>query len=260
LSLGALLLVGCASSGGAGPISAGRVENIHQSGYQVHEATEETEGDGLQVSLDHGFISQEAAQDAVMLRWPQLRRCQSAAGAASDFASGAVTLRFAVAPGGQTAAVQVTDTHLGNHEIEECLIAVGRTVTFPRPQGGAEATVDYTLEFKSSGEVAVVDVPADDPRIQAQLGQAAAHCDSPGSEVTATVYVDAGGAVRSTGLASTAPLLDATATCLAQALRRTPLPPRLAPGSALARLTVPLPSTDLIARDVPAPARQTDHR
>jgi hypothetical protein len=249
--MGALLLVGCATRGVSGPTSAGRVEAVRQGGFAVHEAGDEPEGDGLQVSLDHGFISQEAAQDAVMLRWPQLRRCQSAGGAASAFASGAVTLRFMVAPGGQTAAVQVSDSRLGNHEIEECLLAVGRTVTFPRPQGGAEATVDYTMEFQSTGEVPVVDVAAEDPRIQAQLAQAAARCDSPGSEVTATVYIDAAGAVRSSGLASTAPLAEATATCLAQALRHTPLPPRLVAGASLGRVTVPLPSTDLIARDAP---------
>jgi hypothetical protein len=253
LLLGALES-GCASVSSPGASLPGESAALAPSarGYEIHEASEAADTDGLQVSLDHGFISQEAAQEAVMRRWPDLRHCYADAGAATAFAGGRVSLRFSVAPSGATSAVDVVETGLGNFAVERCLIGVGRTVSFPRPQGGAPATVEYSLEFQPSGQVAVVDLPDGelDTSLPALLGQLATRCDGlGGDEVSATVYVDASGTVRSNGLASATPLDPAAAACLSAALSQATLPRASVRGSTLGRARLSLRATDLVARE-----------
>jgi hypothetical protein len=255
------LLAGCASTGTAAESSGSRSGRSATKGYEIHEAAEADENDGsrLQMRQDHGFISQEAAQEALTRRWGDLRRCYSEAGTATAFAGGQVKLRFVVSASGATSEVQVTETELGNFEVERCLVAAGRTIAFPRPRGNAAATVDYSLEFQSTGEVAVIDFPDDaaGSNLSALLGQQlGASCQSlGGEEVFATVYVDTAGTVRSAGLASSASLEDEAAACLARALRLATIPLGGVSGHSLGRLKIALRAADLLARTEPPPPR-----
>jgi hypothetical protein len=254
-----LLPLGCATGGAPGrggthePGSARRT-----SGYEVREAADGEDGDGsrLQLEQDHGFISQEAAQSALARRWADLRNCYHAAGTSAAFAGGRVSLRFVVAASGATSEVQVRETQLGNFDVERCLVDTGRTVAFPAPRGGASTTVDYTLEFRSTGEVAVIDLPDDAvaANLPALLGQQlGTRCPTlGGEEVFATVYVNAGGAVQSAGLAAPTSLDQEAATCLAQALHLATIPLRGLRGGNLGRLTIALRAADLLARTEPA--------
>jgi TonB family protein len=266
LFLVSTVLFGCASASATGPgLGQAAAPARRVSGYSVHEATDSDENDGrLQMQQDHGFISQEAAQEAVMRRWAELRSCYREAGAATAFAGGPVTLRFVVAATGAISDVQVAETRLGNFEVERCLLAASRTVAFPRPRGGAPASVDYTLEFQSTGDVAVIDFPDDavDAKLPGLLGQQlGARCQTlGGDEVFATVYVDAAGTVRSAGLASPASLDGEAASCLARALRKARIPVPAVHGRSLGRLKIALRAADLLARTEPPPAHTRSGR
>jgi TonB family protein len=255
-------VLGCASTAAGGEGMSNPASSRRLSGYSVHEATDAEESDGrIDVQQDHGFISQEAAQDAVMGRWPALRGCYREAGAATSFAGGPVTLRFLVDPSGATSEVQVAESRLGNYEVERCLQTASRTITFPRPRGGAPASVDYTLDFQPTGEVAVIDVP-DDASLTALVGQqVGARCQAlGGDEVFATLYVDATGAVRSAGLASPASLDGTAADCLATALRKARVLLPAVHGHSLGRVKVALRATDLVAHSNPATTRSRSGR
>jgi hypothetical protein len=244
------LFSACATTATSTDQAVGSSSRHRSSGYQVREASESAESGGLEVALDHGFISQDAAQESVMKRWPDLRRCYQAAGPAMDFAAGPVSLRFVVDTGGRTSDVRVLETRLGNYDVERCLVGAGRKVVFPRPQGGAAATVDYALEFLSTGGIAVVDLPASEieaevPGLHAQIKSA---CDRLGAEeVSATLYLEGSGAVRSAGLSS-AGALDADAmACVWDALSHARIPPAEFRGPGLGRVTVALREADLVA-------------
>jgi hypothetical protein len=224
------------------------------SGYAVREAAEASDTDGLQISLEHGVISQEAAQEAVAGRLPELTRCYERAGAALAFAGGPVTLRFLVDAQGALTDVRVVESRLGNFEVESCLTEVGRGVHFPRPRGNAVATVDYSLEFRSTGTIAVIELgpevlEAQLPALYTRL----ASCPHLGAEeVTATIYIDAAGNVRSAGLAADEPLDVTAATCVSASLRRWNVRLESVQGG-VGRVTVPLRSVDLVARREPTP-------
>jgi TonB family protein len=256
-SILAMLAAGCATTDGPQVERPGRslTRGKPTSGYEVHEAAEAGDTDDLQISLQHGFIKQEAAQEALARRLPELTRCYERAGAAMGFAGGQVTLRFEVNARGETSDVRVTESRLGNFEVESCLLGVGRTVRFPRPKGNAAATVEYPLEFRSTGDIAVMEVgtAALEPQLPALYARIASACAPLGAaEVSATFYVDAAGNVRSAGLASDEDLDAEAAGCVAAALRRWNVRLSEVQGG-VGRVTVPLRSVDLVARREPSP-------
>ena len=190
-----------------------------------------------------------------MGRWKELTSCYGEAGPAMGFASGPVTLRFLVDNRGSTTEVLVTETQLGSYEAERCLLAVGRTISFPRPQGNATAQIEYTLEFRSTGAIAVMELaPAELelelPALHARLAAACEHLGA--DEVAATLYIDAQGTVRSIGLASASAIDDEAGTCVSGAIRRWNVRLPAVQGG-VGRVTVPLRSADLIASRDRAP-------
>jgi hypothetical protein len=195
-------------------------------------------------------ISQEAAQAAVMERWKELTRCYGEAGPAMGFAGGSVTLRFVVEGDGAITDVRVIESLLGSYPVERCLVNEGKTVRFPRPQGNATAQVDYTLEFRSTGAMGVMELVAEEltsdlPDLHARLAIA---CQRLGAdELRATLYIDATGAVRSVGLASPAALDEEAGACVAGAISRWKVRlPQVQGG--VGRVTLPLRSGDLVAQ------------
>jgi hypothetical protein len=248
-TVGACATESAAVSEGA-PASAARTRS-----YTVRPATgDDPDVGGVELQAEHGYISQEDAEDAIKDHWRELVRCYDQAGAARAFAGGAVRLRFLVDLAGRVSAVHVLESRLGNFAVERCLVSVARTITVPRPKGGT-ASFEYSLEFRSTGEVTVVDLPEGelDGSITAWLPQLAADCHQLGvDEMTATLYIEPRGAIRSVGFASTAALdLDA-ADCVAQSLRRWNAP--VAVKSGLGRTTLALRNRDLLAPPAPPPA------
>jgi hypothetical protein len=194
------------------------------SGYRVHEATDESpDWRGMGLDADHGFLSQDDAEEAIKGHWQQLVACYEQAGPARDFASGAVRLRFLVNGQGRAGEVYILESQLGSLEVERCLTAAGRAIVFPRPQGGKVTTVDYSLEFRSTGEIPVVVLPPGDVArpFASWLPDLAAECHELAvDEVLATFYVDPRGQVRSAGFGSAKPMSEETTDCLSRAIHR----------------------------------------
>lgn len=201
-----------------------------------------SDDDGLQLTGEQGFLSQGEAEAAIQRRWSELVRCYEEAGTARDFAGGPVKLRFFVDVQGRVPDVHVLESRLGSFDVERCLVRIGRTIVFPRPQGGLQTSFEYSMEFRSSGAEPVVDLPegALDQALAASLVDVTAQCGPIVGEVTATIYVAPTGTVLSVGLASSGPLPEELATCLARSLRR-PLSP-LPGASAISRGQVALHS------------------
>jgi TonB family protein len=246
-TLGACATESAAVSESGAPAASGRTRS-----YTVRAAAgDDPEVGGVELQAEHGYISQEDAEDAIKDHWRDLVRCYDEAGAARAFAGGAVRLRFMVDLAGRVSAVQVLESRLGNFAVERCLVSVARTITVARPKGGT-ASFEYSLEFRSTGELAVIDLPEGqlDGSITAWLPQLAADCRQLGvDEMTATLYIEPHGVVRSVGFASTATLDADAADCVAQSLRRWNVPVPVKAG--VCRTTLALHNRDLL--DPPAP-------
>lgn len=224
--------------------------------------------DGLALRAERGSIDRDDAEDAIMQRFSDLKRCYEQAGPAVEFAEGAVTLRFEVEVDGRTSDVTILESRLGNHAVERCLAQAGRAIRFPRPHGHARASFEYSMEFRSTRERAVMELPpeATDALRPGVLARLAADCGALGvPSAAATLYVDRRGQVHSAGLAGKAPIPPAAVTCAVEALARAPLPPpaglsgdalgratfELSDGEVLAALAAP-PPAPRVAKDRPA--------
>lgn len=228
-----------------------------RAGYEVREAKPDAPeaGGSLAMAAEEGSLDAEDAEDAIRPHWRRLTRCYDQAGEARDFASGPVTLRFVVGTDGRTVEVHVLASSLGSFDVERCLVSTARGIVFRRPHGGARASVEYSLEFRATGEVPVLELEPDavTSTLPALIGRLARDCQQLGvDEVNATIYVDRKGAVRSAGFASRKPFPETNADCVARTMRTTLLPAGVQ-GAAVGRTVIALRDSDL--RNPPALAR-----
>lgn len=259
-ALGASLLVlGCATSA---PPAERRVEPDRPAAREAAGGGLDPAPAGMGIASEHGYISQDDANQAIGRRSKELVRCYARAGVAQEYAGGRVQLHFILDPRGATKSVYVTESALGNFEVEQCLLGVARSIQFARPEGG-EATVDYSLEFRSTGERSVVDLPPDgaSEMVPVLLRQVAADCQRLGvPAVAATLYVgnaagSSGVRVRSVGFAADTALDEATMTCVSRALRVADLPGK-GTGSGLGRVTITLRDAE-VQNPPPLPSRSS---
>ena len=203
----------------------------------------------MAIQATQGSLDREDVAGAVDPHFDKLVRCYDSAEPARDFASGQVTLRFVIGLDGKSTLVHVRSSDLGSWEVERCLVAEAARIRFPRPQGYGVATIEYSLEFRSTGAVPVVDLAptaldGDLPMMGVRLAE---DCAGLGiDQVRATLYVDRRGRVRSVGFSSLTPLSPERAACLSRSLRRESLAVEL-PGTALGRVAIDLRNADVLA-------------
>src|SRR4051794_23389811 len=94
----------CATEGAA--VSEGAASHgARTRSYTVRPATgDDPDVGGVELQAEHGYISQEDAEDAIKDHWRELVRCYDQAGAARAFAGGAVRLQFQVDLAGRVSA------------------------------------------------------------------------------------------------------------------------------------------------------------
>jgi hypothetical protein len=215
---------------------------------------------GVEIQAEHGSLDREDVEEAVEPHFQKLSRCFEDAQLARDFASGQVTLRFVVGLDGGTSTVHVRSSDLGSYEVERCLVAVASRIRFARPKGYGVASFEYSLEFRSTGAIPVVQLAPDAlsasmPIIFDRLTQ---DCGGLGNaELRATLYIDRRGQVRSVGFGSPGPLPDERGACLVRSLRRESLTVSVQ-GDALGRIGIALRQADVVAAVRPSePAPRT---
>jgi hypothetical protein len=199
------------------------------------------------MAAQEGSLDQDDAEAAIKQHWNRMVRCYDQAGDARDFAGGPVTLRWSVGTDGRPTGVHVLASSLGSFEVERCLTDIASVVRFPRPHGSGKASVEYSMEFRSTGEVPVVEVEPEaiSAALPLVLGRLASECHELGvDEVTATVYVDRKGTVRSLGFGSRRAFPPDSAACVARTLRGTPIPMAI-DGGAVGRLVIALRDSDV---------------
>jgi hypothetical protein len=153
----------------------------------------------------------------------EVRGCYRHAGRAQKYVAGKVTLRFIVAADGQTNDVLVIATDLGNFDVERCLVAVGRRIKFPPPNGNKGTTFEYPVEFRSRREMEVRNL-ADSLKVDrdvAAFRHSLAACGAVAhTGVSAIFYVEPSGAVGSVGLAAESAVDEQAGRCVVREMRR----------------------------------------
>jgi hypothetical protein len=167
---------------------------------------------GMQVSI--GYLDENAVDAAMAPHLPAMIRCFERAGAARRYLSGQVALRIFAQSNGSVSDVQVIRNELGNYPVESCLIGVGRRMVFPPPEGGRGTDFEYSLAFRSTGELSVMNGDSSNVATRVASGCDLTSCGSLGPErVDAIAYVEPAGNIGSVGFVSRGPINPAAAAC-----------------------------------------------
>jgi TonB family protein len=207
----------------------------------------------MAIDQEMGVLDGEEVNDALQARFDDVRACYQRAGKAQEYAGGRVLLRFHVAGDGRVSDVWVVESSLGNYSVERCLVDLGRHVVFAAPAGGRATTFEYPIEFRSTSEMAVLDI--DGLKIERDLAVFMPQLASCGpiakQTVAAIMYIEPSGFPGSVGLAVANALDETAADCVVQTIRRWKMSAVL-PGHAL-RASFSIPT--VIAQAEPAPPR-----
>jgi hypothetical protein len=186
-------------------------------------ATGEVRGDDGAMSMDMsmGVLDERAVDRAIKPHERAMSDCFMRAGDARKYLSGQIVMRFVVTGSGQVSDVQVIKNALGSYPVESCLVAQGKQIVFPAPEGRRGTDFEYSMSFRSTGERSVI--PWSGTEMAHQLYGISgdlANCGNFGSgDVEVIAYIEPGGAMGSVGFASQGSL-DADAAICAVALLR----------------------------------------
>jgi TonB family protein len=175
----------------------------------------------MTVDNELGVLDTEDVEATMKDHFDDIRGCYRRAGKAQRYAGGRVMLRFLVGGDGAPQDVLVIESTLGNYDVERCLVEAGRRIAFHAPSGHKPTTFEYPVEFRSTNQVAVLDVDGMKmerdlsvllPRLAA-CGQLAA------MDANAIVYIEPNGFPGSVGLAASTTLDEDVADCMVQTIR-----------------------------------------
>ncbi|HVU49683.1 MAG TPA: TonB family protein [Polyangia bacterium] len=176
----------------------------------------------MKLDNEMGVLETADVEDALQARFDDVRACYERAGKAREYAGGRVLLHFLVDGAGHAEDVWVVESSLGNYDVERCLVEVGRSVVFQAPSGHKATTFDYPVEFRSTHEVAVLDV--DGLKIDHDLATflpQLAPCGRLAQEpVNAIMYIEPTGFPGSVGLAASGALDEAAAECAVRTIQK----------------------------------------
>jgi hypothetical protein len=182
--------------------------------------------DEMDLEGGRGTLDQREVDTLLAEHVAELTACGEHAGAARRYLAGDVKLRFFVTSEGAVSSVLVVASNLGNFAVERCLVELGRRLKLPAPHGRKGTDFHYSLQFRPTGEAAVVDrndakVARDVAHLSPKLGPCGELGPAP---VTAVLYIEPGGQVGSVGLASESPLDVEAASCAVEQIRSWRMP------------------------------------
>lgn len=167
---------------------------------------------GMQMSI--GYLDENSVDAAMAPHVPAMIRCFDRAGEARRYLSGNVVLRIFARSNGSVSDVQVVRNELGNYPVESCLVSIGRRMVFPPPEGGRGTDFEYSLAFRSTGELSVMNGDSSGVASRVASDCDLSSCGSLGPErVDAIAYVEPAGNIGSVGFVSRGPINPAAAAC-----------------------------------------------
>jgi len=215
------LLAGCASEPEVRPTkNERRARRARPSGWATGEVSGDDQSMGMEMSM--GVLDERVVDRAMKPHIRALSACFSRAGDARKYLSGQVVMRFVVSGKGDVSDVQVIRNGLGSFPVESCLVAQGKRIVFPPPEGRKGTDFEYSMTFESTGERSVIPWSGEElARHLYGISEDLAGCGTMAtSDVDVVAYVEPGGLIGSVGFASEGSLDGAAAECAATAMRR----------------------------------------
>ena len=257
-SLAIVTLAGCGSDKAARNESGGPEQALQRR--KAKQAGGDDPAQAMRVDSELGVLETEEVDATMRDHFDDIRGCYGRAGKAQRYAGGRVLLRFLVAGDGTAQDVLVVESTLGNYDVERCLVDVGRRIAFHAPSGRKATTFEYPVEFRSTNQVAVLDIEGlkVEHDLSVFLPQLAVCGQVAPEGATAVVYIEPNGTPGSVGLAAGGTLDEDVGDCMVQTIRTWKMSATL-PGRVM-RATFNIPPVVATATVEAAPRRSPAHR
>jgi len=214
--------------------------------------------DGIKFTHTRGKMDQAAITAGLEPHTQAMTECYMTKVGRRRWLGGHVVLHWDIKSDGTVTSVKLSESDLGNWDIEKCLLEAARAATFDKPQGG-DADFTVPLDFSAKGNAQIWD---EDKSLRAIGGQLAKldGCPDPKEmkklkkpvgpapkNVTVTLYVGPHGKAQSVGFSSpNTEITDEWMECAAKAANAWRLPD---PRGQIAKLAIRYkpaapPSTD----------------
>lgn len=235
-----LLVVG--GCGGGSQVTPNR------SGDGTSESPSGGSPNGMSVSGAVGALDKEAVQGAVSSLNGDVRSCVEQGQRRLPFLEGDLEVFVLVDPMGRAAEAYLTESTLGDHEVEICIVKLFQSKQWPRPVGGEQGEITQSFAFQA-GHAELPDVwtadqlaekmNADDPSAFGELDAKLGSCrnEAGTGPMTLTMYLDEDGLVRTAGASMSDPAGEEALTCAVTILQTTSFP---APGHNFVKATLDL--------------------
>jgi len=186
----------------------------------IHEA--DPNPAGMTIDNELGVLDTEEVEATMRDHFDDIRGCYQRAGKAQRYAGGRVMLKFIIGGDGLSQDVLVIESTLGNYDVERCLVEVGRRISFHAPAGHKSTTFEYPVEFRSTNQLAVLDVDGMkfDHDLSVFLPQLAACGQLAAVDASAILYIEPNGFPGSVGLSAGTTLDEDVGDCMVQTIRR----------------------------------------
>ncbi|MCB9654498.1 MAG: TonB family protein [Deltaproteobacteria bacterium] len=139
--------LGALGTHGRGGGGTGYGEGIGGIGKKVERDINISAGSPLVM----GSLDKEIIRRVIKQHIAQIRYCYEKELVRAPGLFGKVATKFVISADGGVQSADVTESTLGNAEVERCVVAKIRTWRFPKPKGGGIVVVKYPFIFKTTG-------------------------------------------------------------------------------------------------------------
>jgi TonB family protein len=173
----------------------------------VVEKDDDDSTDGIKFAHTRGKMDQAAITAGLEPHTQAMTDCYMTKVGRRRWLGGHVVLHWDIKKDGTVTSVRLSESDLGNWDIEKCLLDAAREATFDKPQGG-DADFTVPLDFSAKGNAQIWD---EDKSLRAIGGQLARLDTCPDKKakkhekpinVTVTLYVGPHGKAQSVGFSS----------------------------------------------------------
>ena len=186
--------------------------------------------DGVKFVHKRGQMDKAAIEAGLQPHTQELTDCYTTKVGRRRWLGGHVVLHWDIKADGTVTSVKLSESDLGNWDIEKCLLDAAREAVFEKPQGG---NADFTvpLDFSAKGNAQIWDEDKSLRAIGGQLAKLDACPDKKAKKhdkpvnVTITIYVGPHGKAQSVGFSSpNTEITDEWMDCAAKAATTWRLP------------------------------------
>ncbi len=202
------------------------------------EATTPRTHTGMGSESEIGGLDESKVKQVFQKAAPRLSACYDKGAERLPYLAGEVSFRLRITGTGGVRWAHVKDSSLGDRATEECMLAILKSASWPRPEGG-EGLAENSFTFEPGGEerapIAWSSEQLGQPFRKAHGALTKCRTGAGTGAIKATLYVDTDGRVSAVGVATADERGDTAVSCVIDTLKGLTFP---SPGSYASKVSV----------------------